>query len=304
MPTFTATPITVDGVVLDGYAWGVEAKTRTFGQVRPGSEDGNGLGDIVLPGVDGEMPVLNEDFEPTFLTLGMFVRGTDANGIVPGGSTAIAECEANMDTLSFLFGKRHALLDVQHDTKGTGALRQALCKVVTAIEPDILPGRSARFKVQLKIPGVFWQDLLPSEWASTPTLVSGNSYEVTTLQGGVAPISDAIITVTGPATNPQLVDMTTGAYVRLNAAVPAGQVWRLNCGTWASRYGAGLVFTSADTAGTDGQAVTVFGGGKASFLRMQPDVMNGARRVHLTVTGTGFTSATAIGVRARRKYFQ
>jgi hypothetical protein len=135
-------------------------------------------------------------------------------------------------------------------------------------------------------------------------VVAGNTYEVTSLQGSTGPVADGILTFTGPATNPQLTDFNTGAYARLNVALTAGQVWRLNCATWATQYGSGLTFASADTAGTSGQPATVFGGGTARFLRMQPTLNSGARRVSLTVTGSGFTSATAIGVRARRKYLQ
>lgn len=292
---WTLTPITVDGLDLSSHAYGIVAKTKTFGAKR--------AADQILPGMDGVSASLNDDFEPSLLTLTMYVRGTDpATGTIPGGSNSVAEVRKNVDTLAFAFSKTHALLDVREEVDGLGTIHQAYAKVVQAIEPEMVAGSSGEFAVILEIPDVFWQDVNSVDWFSTPTLVSGNSYEVTTLQGATAPIGNAVVTFTGPATNPQLTDLTTGGYVRLNAALTAGQVWRFNCATWSTRYATGLVLESVDETGTDAQAVTVTGGSKATFLRLQPQISNGARRVFLTVGGTGFTSATAVGVRARRKY--
>lgn len=295
MATYSPHAITVDGVSLDTVAWNVEAKTRTA----PGAR----ASDIVIPGVDGLAASLNDDIAESSMSLSMWVLGTDTNGIVPGGSTPMAQCRANLDTLVHLFGVRHRLLDVSEVVDAAGSVRQTFAKVTDALTPEVQAGGRARVTVALSIPGGVWQDLATADWTQTGA-ASGTTYEVTTLQGATAPISDAVVAVTGPATNPQLTDFTTGAYVRLNAALAAGEVWRVNSGTWATRYGSGLTVGSADTAGTDGQAVTVYGGGTARFLRLQPQLVSNARRVRLTLTGSNFTAATAVTVRARRKYLQ
>ena len=295
MPGYSAFPITVDGVSLDTVAWNIDAKVRQWAGAR--------AADVVLPGVDGVAPSLNDDLDSSVMTLSMWVIGTNTSGLVPLGN-GIAQARDNLDQLVHLFGKRHALLDVRETVDAGSTIRQAWCKVTEAVAPELKANSLGRFSVSLLIPAGVWQDVNTADWASTPTLVSGNFYEITTLQGATGPIDDAIITVTGPVTNPQLTDFMTGAYVRLNAAVAAGTVWRLNVGTWASRYAAGLTLGSADTTGTDGQAITVYGGGNARFLRQVPGLVSGARRVQIALTGTGITSATAIGVRARRKYRQ
>jgi hypothetical protein len=295
MATYSAFPVFVDGVRLDSSAWNVESKVRQWAGARSA--------DVVLPGVDGVAASLNDDLEPTLMTLSMWVVGTDENGLIPNGSNGMAQCRANLDQLSALFGVRHRLLSIIEVVDGGGTQRQANAKVVDSISPEIRAGGLGRFTVTLQLPEAMWQDPATSDW-SQASVVAGNTYEVTSLLGSTAPIADEILTFTGPATNPQITDFTTGAYIRLNAALPAGQVWRVNCASWTTRYGAGLTFGSLDTAGTDAQAVTVYGGGTARFLRLQPALTGGARRVSVTVAGTGFTSATAIGVRARRKYIQ
>lgn len=294
MPTFTLTPITVDGTSLDELAWGVETKTRTIPGVRSA--------DVDVPGLNGTVASLNDDYGAGLLTLGMYVRGTDLTGVVPGGSNSVREVRKNLDLLTFLFSKRHALIDVREDVAGLG-VRQVFCKVEDTIEPKVTAGSVARFTVVLLCPGVFSQDVEVSDWSQT-SVVSDTVYEVANLQGASAPVADASILFTGPGNNPQITDVTTGGFIRLNQVLTAGQQWRVNSNTWTSRLGTGLGVGSLDTAGTNVESSTVYGGlpGKAPMLSLIPGYVDAALRVRVKVTGVGFTSATALAVRARRKF--
>lgn len=288
-------PITVDGVRLDTLAYNVLAIQRGTARRR--------TADVELPGVDGVVPSLNDPLEAAGYGLQMLVRGTDADGLVPpaGARTTFRN---NLDELVHLFGKRHALLDLR-ETVDTGVERRAWAKVVDTITPDANEaGSSAQFSVGMVLPYGVWEDVNTQDWNGTAGAASGTSQEVTTLQGATERILDAVILVTGPATNPRVTDPATGAYVQLNATLSGTQFWRVNVGTWATRYGTGLGLGSADTTGTDGQSLTVFGGtrNQAAFLPLTPTRDTGARRVRLALSGTGFTAATRLSVRARRKY--
>lgn len=295
MATYSPHGVTVDGVSLDSSAWNVEAKTRPLAGVRNA--------DVVLPGSDGVSQSLNDDFEPTTFSLSMWVVGTDSNGVIPGGSTPMAQVRANLDELVFLFGKRHGLLNVVEKVDAAGNTRQAWCKVVDSVAPEIRAGGLARFTVVLQVGEGMWQDEVAADWTQT-SAVSTVGYEVVTLRGATGPISDGLFLVTGPATNPRITDTTTTAYVQLNRALAAGEKWRVNSATWMTRYGTTLTLASADSDGSPADAQTVFGGGNARFLRMVPALSGGARRVTLALSGSGFTAATALSVRARRKYLQ
>jgi len=294
MPQFSAHPITVDGVALDGWAWGVTAKVKTRPALRPA--------DVQISGVDGLTPSLDDDFAESLVTLTMYVRGSDEDGYVPPGAAALAQCKANLDTLLAVFSKTYALLDIQENADGVGGLRRIYGKVIQPIEPDLKAGALAELKVQVMAPFSFWEDLEPADWTQT-AVTSGSVYEVTTLQGSTAPISDAVFLFTGPGTNVELSDFNTHDYCRLNYALAAGQSWRMNSATWASQYGT-LTLGSADTVGTSADAITVEGGGSARFLRLTPvlDLVSGLRKVRVSVTGSGFTSASTLKIRARRKY--
>lgn len=288
-------PITIDGQPLDTYAWNIDVKTRQVGGYRSG--------DVSIAGVDGVAASLNDDLDSTTLTLSMWALGTDRNGLVPNDANAVAQCRANIDELTLIFSKTHALMDVQEVISSSGSVRQTFCKRVDAFSPEVRAGGFARFSVTLLVPSGTWQDLGTTDW-SQAAVTSGNSYEVLGLRGSTAPIADSIAVFNGPATNPQLTDLASGGYVRLNTTLAAGQAWRVNSGTWATRYGSGLTLGSSDTAGTDAQAITVYGGGKAQFLRLVPTFSSGLRRVFLTTGGSGFTSATSVSVRGQRKFLQ
>ena len=167
--------------------------------------------------------------------------------------------------------------------------------------PEIELGQVGRFTVSFDIPGAFWQDPATTDWAGTVGAASGVVQEVVPLRGGTAPIQDGIYLVVGPATNPTITDAASGRMVRLNQALPAGTNWRVNAGTWSSRTGTTLGLGSADTTGTDAVATTDFSD-QARMLTLNPALVTAARRVQVNLSGTAFTAATALSIRARRKF--
>ena len=298
-------PVTVDGVRLDTLAWGIESSAMRLGAPRSA--------DQVLSGVDGFVPSTMDAREPSTYSLSMFLRGTDEDGSVPTDRDRYAVMRSNLDHLLHVFGRNDSLLDVREVVEsdavpGTvlGALpgteRQFYGKVLDAIEPSLEPGAVGRFAVVLTNPGCYWRDVATQDW-SQAAVTSGTTYQVTTLDGASAPVDDAVVTLAGPAAaGVAIYDDASGAFVRLNTALAAGSVWRVNVGTWSSRVGAGLTLASADTAGTDATADTDQGGPYPALLRLVPKRTGTARAVSVRVVGAGFTAATSLSLRTRRAY--
>lgn len=292
-------PVSVDGVRLDTLAWNITKITRGTAARRSA--------DVTVPGRDGALPSLNDNLEPVLFGLEMFVMGTNADGGVPPAGRRDT-LRTNLDELVHLFGKRHALLEVCEVGPG-GIARRALAKVVDRIEPDLnAPGSSGQFTVSLSIPAGVWEDVATADWNGALGDAYNTPQEVTSLRGATERTTDAVILVTGPCTNPKVTDISTGAYVQLMHDLPAGSFWRVNVGTWASRYGSGLGLGSADTTGTDAQAITRYGGtpNQAAFLPLVParvSATDPARRVLVGLASTNtFSAATRVSIRARRKY--
>lgn len=289
-------PISVDDVRLDTLAWNLNKINRGVAPRR--------TGDTPLPGIDGALPSYNDSLDPAPFGLEMFVKGTDADGAVPGAGSADT-FRANLDELVHLFGTRHRLIKLTQKVNATEN-RQAWAKVVDTIEPDVnQPGSSGAFTVGFQIMAGVWEDEATADWSGTLGAASGTVQEITTLAGSTERTTDVILLVTGPANNPKITDPNTGAYVQLNQTLTGSQFWRVNVNTWATRYGSGLTLGSSDTTGTDGSASTVFGGTKnqAAFLPLVPVRDTGLRRVKVALSGSGgFTGATRLTARTRRKF--
>lgn len=294
----SAYPITVDGVRLDTLAWGVELRKVVI----PGTREAN----EVVPGVDGVIPSMNDDYDAATYTLDMFVRGSNEDGVVPADS--VGRLRANLDHLVAIFSKRHALLDVREVVDAAGTVRQAMMKRQDSFVPEIAPGLSAKFTVQLVIPGVYWRSLSAVDWVGGAGVVN-SSQVVTTVEGSTGAINDAVLLVKGPITNPKVADpYGTGAFVQYRGTLAAGDVWRVNCETWATRVGAGLTLDSSDTVGTDATAVTEANDPSGRFLSIRPgyyygtSVASSTRRSVLMLQGSGASSETQLQVRARKAF--
>lgn len=287
----SAYPITVDGVRLDTLAWGVEMKKMTVPGVRQADE--------VVPGRDGVIPSMGDDYEPALYSLDMMVRGSNEDGVIPADSVGLLR--ANLDHLISTFSKRHALLDVREVVDGSGTVRQAMMKRLDSIVPEMEVGLSARFTVSLMIPDVVWRDVGALDWVGTAG--SFVQQEVSTLRGSTAQVTDAVFLVKGPITNPTLTDEATGWTLRLNRALSSTEFWRVNAGTWSSRVG-GLSLGSADATGTDVTALTEANAPSGRLLALTPVYLPSGpfRRARVALTGSSTSTATQLSVRARKAY--
>lgn len=160
-----------------------------------------------------------------------------ADGEVAGSYTPVGSDyfdETTPGTVRLSSGTIHRLPQV----------RQAWCKTADALVPDVQGTGTyvARLSVVLEIPGTFWQDPVDLDWTYTATKSTGTwTKEITNLQGGTGPIEDSVVIVYGPCTNPKVTDPASGAWVRLNMTVPAGQAWLIDSGRDRSAVGsAGL----------------------------------------------------------------
>lgn len=283
-------PITVDGTRLDTLAWNVETLD---GRLRlPGFRGVN----AVIPGRDGEIPILNRPMETNEMTLKMWVRGADADGAIPGGSSKMAEFRKNLEALGLLFTKPHGLLDVRQTWPDK--VVQYLCQREQAFDLSASAlNPKAGFAVVLRVPGVYGQDVSTSDFTSAANLTNNTTVTLSTYSATTAKIDDAIIVVKGPATNARLTNPLTGEWVQLSATIATGINWYFNNGTWDTRSGAGFDLNTSG-GGTNQVANTTFSGGSNRFVTLHPNTGG----PQLVLTGSGFGATTQILVRARRKY--
>jgi len=277
--TLTTTErLTVEGVDLKTYAKNV---TTLAAMLRsPGRRGEN----AVVAGRSGSILRSYKPYEEATYAWPMWVRGCDDNGAIPSG-TARTQFYARVDELTRLFTKDSGILDVQH-TLPDGSVRQAFLEVASVIDFTTMGYNPlGKFTVELKNPGVFWQDI-------STTSVTDNTAGLTVNfgSGGTAPIEDAIITFNGTLNNPVFTDPFGGAVMTYAKTVGAGQSIVFNAGTAQITVGGGHVLdmTKLTLLNTNGR-----------LMRFAPHPVTGGYR--LVVTGTGFVTAS-VNVVSRRKF--
>lgn len=273
--------LTVDGISLQDMAWNIQSRGgrwRTPEKV---------TSNVKVPGRSGAIWTSGKTYAENTITLGMWVRGCNSNGVVPTDRTQLQKLRENIDRLTRLFGKSHGLLEVVQ-TDDSSVSRRCYAECVMAVDFTSFSGARAEFAAELIIPSAFWEDVDPVTYVSSSGITSGTNFGLTGLSGGTAVIEDAVITLRGAATNPKITDVLNGTYVQLNTTVVSAQDWVVDNSVWSS-------FNN----GINNVVYTVHQPG-VRLLPLQPNPDTGD--VIVKVEGSGFNANTRLTVSGRRKW--
>lgn len=219
MTAITPRTIIIDGVRLDTYAFAITS--RTGWDSLPGLVGQN----LLVPGRDGEVWSA-KDYAPGLMSLELFVQGTNSSGAIPGGSTASRTFRNNMDSLLAIFGKRSGLITVQKEMEDS-TVRVNYAEITAVMTPDYYEDDTvATLKILLSFPNPIWK-------ATTTTSSTGTGL-LTAFTGITAPITDAVITVTG-GSSPIITDVISGSWIKLNTSVSGS--WVISCSAFTSLNG-------------------------------------------------------------------
>lgn len=261
MSVVTPRTIIIDGVRLDTYAFAITS--RTGWDSLPGLTGEN----IRVSGRDGEV-WSPKDYAAGLMSLDLFVQGTNAAGTVPNGSTAGATFRSNMDSLLAIFGKRSGLIAVEKEMED-GSIRRNNAEVTAVVTPEYLGGdHVATLKVLLSLPNPIWQ-------ATSDTTSTGAGL-LTAFTGITAPITDAVITVTGATSGTTITDVVSGGSIKYVGALSG--TWVINCASFTSTIG-----------GVSAIAGTTFNPGPR-FFSITP---NASRIPNVTVSSGSLTIVAA-----------
>lgn len=269
--------LTINGVALDSLAYMVPDVSGLL--TVPAMRGDN----VVVPGRHGRIKTPRKRFDEAEIVLPMWVAGSLPDGSIPVGSSAARQFFARRDELLRLFYADPVTLAF---TRPDGHVVNATCEVTEVLDfTRVAAEPLAKVSVALTIFGAFWQDSVAVSQAITgPT---GTAQPLTAFAGATAPMSDLLITVAGPCSNPMF---THGdRWVKYNGVVSAGQQLVLNTETWQVSPGTGTVWAP------DLRQVE-FGAGP-NWLEIDPTVSP----FQVTFVHTGGGSASAV-ISGRRKY--
>lgn len=277
-----ANSLVADGYELDTLAHWVGLDSNRWSV--PAAKGEN----ILVPGRHGSLYVADKTFSEGEFNLTMHVFGD-----------TLAETRSNIDKLLRIFTKRKTLIHFEH-TMDDGTEIECWAECIGAF--DITRSSAAlpfaRMNVGFKIPEAFWQDAELRTWTGPTGMEASMGLRMDEFGGGTAPMDDAVYLFHGPADEPELKAIATGAYIRLeDYSLGEGETWRIDTDRWISRVGPSesVTFTSGGTS-VIGNTVH---GGSASFLDIPPHL---TEDFVLEVGGLNIGAAAYIEARGRRKY--
>lgn len=292
MTNTSSTPITIDGNRLDTWAYNVE--TLSNRHMVPAQR----FSTVKIPGRDGLAIDFEDAVDEGRIVLKIWLVDCDENGNFSYDRRA--QFDRNLDFfLNLIAETRGRVIEVQQ-TMADGTIRRADGIITEAVTPDMFGPLSAKMALAIMLPNSWWEDTATADFSFTDALTPTTT-TVTILTGATAPIDDARFLVKGPVTNPRVIDLRTGAYAQLTRTLSGTEYWLFDAKTRVSRYGTSFTLNSADTAGTDGWADTSYTGAY-KILSLRPYLVGGNREVRVRLTGTSGSSATALSIRAKRKY--
>lgn len=278
---FTPEPWWADELNLSTVAYGVSS--ASLGTAEP---KGNHL---ELPQRDGYLFTPNRAYNPGEFSLSMFLVGTEPDGSMPGSRTLRRKLfDRNLHHLLSVVTNETRPVLWQKGQPGTTVRRQALGSVNTATDVETMMAmQRAVFTLVVSLQDSFWEDSQPTTVATPAGSSLPKTLDLTAAAGMSAPCKDAVVTVTGPITNPRVTNPETG-------------VWAQMVGTLAA--GKNLVIDSKQfTATVDGVPVSFRHGGHAAFVYI-PTRQGMTSIPRLVLSGTGGGTGTKMSVTMRRKW--
>ena len=209
-------------------------------------------------------------FDQRTLTLGMWVIGTDVNGVVPAQGMR-AQLNSNLRTLKRLFAPRGAQLALQRTLKFvTGTeVHTALGDAYNPSSGGFAAGGGGLgsdqwdFTPVTQTYGTFTVDIVMADpwWygpQQTPTLTSTG---LTVTSSGDVEHDHPVITLNGPLTNPRVSNTSVLPFVQVwyNGTINSGHYLTLDCGA----------FTAIDDL-TNSQVGNVFHAGSVHWMVLEP----------------------------------
>jgi hypothetical protein len=283
-------PVMIGALPMQTMAWNIMNRS---GRRLPAAFRG---ATTVVPGQSGQQFVANRPYEAGTWTLTTWVLGCYPDGSMPPDFEDMRRLfEENLARIQEAISKAWTPLTV-YAWQPDGSVRTASATLSAMTEGTVqMGGIRAEYAFAFEILSGWWKD-----WLSTTTSltgVSGTSWSNQALQlpslvGSTAPIEDAIITVTGPATNP-VITSDSGVSVQCGTpgtpvTVAAGTTWVVDSGKWTS------------TRNAVSNLSEVSHSGHVKFLSI-PAVENfGVPKITMNASGT--TTATALSVQAARSH--
>ncbi len=290
MTVTTAETVTVDGLVLNTLAYNIS--TRAGRYTTPDVRTKN----IELPGRHGTLNVPGKKFQQGVFTLSMWIRGANQDGSIPSTAIQGKLFRENLDLLMQLFTRRTGLLNIQQ-VMPDGTVRQCFGEVLAIVDPTSNSTQPmATYTVAITVPACFWQDVSTVTYTSPAALGASQILTLQPFLGATAPMEDLVWTIVGAATNAKIqalessVALAVDTWMQYTGTIPTTKQLIVDTSAWSVAGSSGFVPSTANLVHS----------GSASFMSVQPGLLNTAPQVLFTAASTD--ANTQVIVTGRRKF--
>ena len=238
---------------------------------------------VELPGVHGNINLGLPVYDEQQVTLDANVQAATEGALEEAISHFLALCGTPTLTLTRISG---------------GVTSTADAALVSIAHDEWVPSVSTHIVAVFAIPGAFFRGptVTDADLVFSGTLTA---QEIAALSGSSAPISDAVIRITGPATSVTLTDPTSGTGLTWSGTLGSGGYLFLRGRSLMARIsGSPSDWLSGGTSDLD-----AIGYPAAGRLQLFPVVQSATvRKIQLTASGTGLSGASRLCVQGRKAY--
>lgn len=237
-----------NGINLSSTDWKVQAVLDGLGHPGFRGED------LQIPFENGRRPI-KKRYNSRIMVFSMFVTGK-----------TMEDLEANIDTLSALFGKKGQR--ILRRTLSNGDIREAKAEVYSPVNfPSEIPNYS-KFSVEFELADPFFYS---TDLRSQSKTISSTDYSWIHNNPGTAPVTAAVITLEGPLDSPKLENLNNNIWLKYQGAIEDGETV--------------IIDTKDFTCEKDGENYisSIKHGGDAYWLTLEP----GSNSLELTTQVAG-----------------
>lgn len=211
----------VDGVSLHTWAWAIETLSGRDGV--PGRRGDN----VALAYRPGALWV-PKALEPRQLSLALWVKGSDADGVIPGAG-ARAQFRQNLEALKALFGvtERELVLTRRIQTLSTLLVQTGKAECVGTLDPNMRGNTLAGLVVDLLMADPFWYgaQVAPAVPLAGATIVNAGNVRARWMT----------VVFTGPfTTQVTLTNQTLNSWLKYTGTVAGGETITIDTSTGAA----------------------------------------------------------------------
>jgi hypothetical protein len=238
---------------------------------------------VTLPGIHGTINIGLPVYDEQQIVVDANVKAATEDSLEEAINQLLALCGTPTLTL----------------TRSSGGITStAAAELVSIAHDDWVPVVATHVVAIFAIPDAMFRGPIVT---SDDLVFSGTltAQEIASLSGASAPISDAVVRVTGPATSVTLTDPSSATGITWSGALAAGQYLFLRGRPLMARISS----SATDWLSGGVSVLAAIGYPAAGRLQMFPVIQSATiRKIQLTASGTGLSGASRLCVQGRKAY--